>query len=323
VLRVESSANSTQINLMTTSAGGSNWLLMSTANGSSIGGGKFSVYGNSQHRFVLDKNGNVGIGISSPVLRLEVAGGDIGLDNGEFLRGKDDGGTHQALIGVLSGDNVNVGSTNFDDITFDVGGVNDAVVFQATTGNVGIGTTSPGYTFEVEKSNAINNTEYLLGAFNHSGNGGGVYMGYVGDGTDAKEGRVRSGGNIPLTLGTTAFKQAIYISNGNGNVGIGTTSPDNKLEVNGTIRSKEIKVEATGWPDYVFSENYELTPLSEIKSYVKENHHLPEVPSADQVAADGINLGEMNAMLLKKIEELTLHLIEMKEDIEKLKSQIK
>jgi len=114
-----------------------------------------------------------------------------------------------------------------------------------------------------------------------------------------------------------------------GEVGIGTTTPTNKLEVNGTIRSKEVKVEATGWPDYVFSENYELTPLSEIKTYVAKNHHLPDVPSADQVAADGINLGEMNALLLKKIEELMLHLIEMKEenkemkkDIEKLKSKI-
>ncbi len=89
----------------------------------------------------------------------------------------------------------------------------------------------------------------------------------------------------------------------------------NKLDVAGTIRAEEVKVE-TGWADYVFHEDYELKSLSEVSSYIEENHHLPGIPTAEEVAENGIKLGEMNAKLLEKIEELTLYLIEQNEKIE-------
>jgi hypothetical protein len=94
----------------------------------------------------------------------------------------------------------------------------------------------------------------------------------------------------------------------NGNVGIGTMIPQYKLSVNGTIQAKEVIVN-TGWSDYVFDPEYRLTPLREIAAYVKENHHLPEIPSASEVAEKGIGLGEMESKLLAKVEELTLHMI--------------
>lgn len=96
----------------------------------------------------------------------------------------------------------------------------------------------------------------------------------------------------------------------NGDVGIGTTTPKEKLSVNGKIRAKEIKVETANWPDYVFEEGYQNQSLAEIEQFIKQNKHLPGVPTAKQVEQEGVELGEMNKVLLKKIEELTLLLID-------------
>lgn len=103
----------------------------------------------------------------------------------------------------------------------------------------------------------------------------------------------------------------------NGNTGIGTNNPTEKLSVNGKIRAQEIKVETANWPDYVFKPSYDLRPLAEIKAYIDANQHLPEVPSAQQIAKDGVSLGQINALLLKKVEELTLYLIEKDGQLDK------
>ncbi|OKS87278.1 hypothetical protein [Mucilaginibacter polytrichastri] len=97
----------------------------------------------------------------------------------------------------------------------------------------------------------------------------------------------------------------------NGYVGINSSIPDAQLTVGGLIHATGIKMDlSVPTPDYVFDKDYDLTTLKDVKAYIDKNHHLPEIPSAAQVAKDGINLGEMNAKLLKKIEELTLYLIE-------------
>ncbi|WP_214228820.1 hypothetical protein [Pedobacter sp. B4-66] len=102
-----------------------------------------------------------------------------------------------------------------------------------------------------------------------------------------------------------------------GNVGIGTSDTKGyKLAVNGKIRAQEIKVEATNWPDYVFDDSYKIMPLAELKEYIGINKHLPDVPSAKEVELNGVNLGEMNKLLLKKVEELTLMLINQNDKIE-------
>lgn len=95
-------------------------------------------------------------------------------------------------------------------------------------------------------------------------------------------------------------------------VGIKTNNPgDYDLAVNGKVRAREIKVENNNWPDYVFSKEYELTSLKKTEEHIKEKGHLPGIPSALEVNNNGVNLGEMNAKLLEKIEELTLHLIHL------------
>jgi hypothetical protein len=116
-----------------------------------------------------------------------------------------------------------------------------------------------------------------------------------------------------------------------GSVGIGTTDPGSfKLAVNGKIWATEIQVALTNpGPDYVFEKSYNLPNLEDVKFYIDQNKHLPEVPSAKEMEADGVNVGEMNMLLLKKIEELTLYVIqmnnkmnEMKEENNKLKDRI-
>jgi hypothetical protein len=108
-----------------------------------------------------------------------------------------------------------------------------------------------------------------------------------------------------------------------GNIGIGTSNPGGyKLAVNGKIRAHEIKVEAAPWPDYVFAKDYSLPSLIETEKHIRENGHLLGIPSAAEVKANGIDLGDMNAKLLQKIEELTLHLIEQNKLIETYSKQV-
>ncbi|OXA91091.1 tail fiber protein [Flavobacterium hercynium] len=103
----------------------------------------------------------------------------------------------------------------------------------------------------------------------------------------------------------------------NGNVGIGTDSPDELLTVKGKIHTKEVRVDL-GFtpPDYVFESDYQLKSLHEVENYIKENKHLPEIPSAKEIEKNGLMLAEMNMSLLKKIEELTLYSIDQNKKID-------
>ncbi|QLG46775.1 fibronectin type III domain-containing protein [Costertonia aggregata] len=102
---------------------------------------------------------------------------------------------------------------------------------------------------------------------------------------------------------------------GDGNIGIGTDDPGTwKLAVNGNVRAKEVKVE-TGWSDYVFYKDYPLPTLEEVEKHIKEKGHLINIPSAKEVEQNGIRLGEMNKLLLEKIEELTLYTIKQEQKI--------
>ncbi len=108
-----------------------------------------------------------------------------------------------------------------------------------------------------------------------------------------------------------------------GFVGIGTTKPTHLLSVNGTIRAKEVLVDlCENLADYVFSPDYSLMPLPKVEAFVKQNKHLPEIPSAAEVKEKGLSMGEMQNKLLQKIEELTLYVIEQQKQIEELKTSL-
>jgi len=127
--------------------------------------------------------------------------------------------------------------------------------------------------------------------------------------------------NTPsLSLLTNNTRQLTILSTGN--IGIGITSPQNKLDVNGTIHSKQVNVDMNGWSDYVFKPDYHLPSLTTVKSYVDLYHHLPEIPSEKEIATNGLNLGDIDRLLTKKVEELTLYLIEKDEREKKQEIQL-
>lgn len=170
-------------------------------------------------------------------------------------------------------------------------------------GRLGIGTTnSIKSTLEVKGViTASSNTTTNYSSFFVSGDGN-AYMNFAGGDAGSRIGFQIDGGS------------AMSIFN-NRSVGINTSSSgSHKLAVGGSIGAQEVKVEVGGWSDFVFEEEYELPTLQEVESHIKEKGHLKDIPSAKEVEENGIYLGEMDAKLLQKIEELTLYVIELKKE---------
>ncbi|KXX71229.1 hypothetical protein AVL50_09235 [Flammeovirga sp. SJP92] len=149
------------------------------------------------------------------------------------------------------------------------------------------------------------------------------YHQYIDDENTVVFNNKSGGGNFDFksNVGGNGIKSVVHINGHYGNVGIGTASPDSKLTVKGKIHAQEVKVtvDAGSVPDYVFSEKYNLISLEELEKYINHNSHLPEVKSAKELGAKGLHLAEMNLLLLKKIEELTLYTIEQEKQINELK----
>ena len=136
-------------------------------------------------------------------------------------------------------------------------------------------------------------------------------------------------------IGTIDTQRVVFRTNNtekmtilaNGLVGIGTmkspvTDPTAKLSVEGTIYTRKLQVTQVGWADYVFDKNYKLLSLLEVEKFIKKNKHLPHVPSAKEVEKKGISVGDNQAVLLRKIEELTLYMIELNKKVEEQKKEI-
>jgi len=275
----------------------------------------FEIWGNSPGDvFHILPSGNVGIGTSTPDSLLTVQGivhvggssAALVLDFGGAVAAKDATGNNRNLIAGWSDGNLYVGPTSgFADtylragtgnIRFSLAGTEKLTLL--SNGALGIGTTTPTATrLHIYDTSASETGQWIAdinGGYNNGlrVRGGNIYrtdsVFYAGD----KDG---------LGQGLTVLS--------NNSVGIGTTNPTHLLTVNGAVRAKEVIVD-TGWSDYVLDEHYKLAPLSEVESHIKAEKHLPGIPSAKDVAEHGISLGEMQAKLLAKIEELTLHQIE-------------
>ncbi len=127
-----------------------------------------------------------------------------------------------------------------------------------------------------------------------------------------------------------AISEVLTLTNA-GQLGIGAPDPSKyssplyKLAVNGSAIFTQVVVKLyNNWPDYVFGDNYKLRSLNSLEQYINTNKHLPDMPSTEEMQKkDGEDLGEMNAKLLQKVEELTLYVIQLKKEIEKLEDRNK
>jgi hypothetical protein len=232
------------------------------------------------------------------------------------------------------------------------------LIFQEAGGNVGIGTTSP--THKLDVAGVVRSYNAAFGSANWetspkgfvnfgANNHGSVIVSsnlYISGSEDLKVANTHAtmpgaaivipGNSRPNQNGILFYTKppspAIdgddyntpprMIISSSGNVGIGTIDPQSELAVKGTITSKKVKVTQEGWADYVFDSSYQLTPLHHVEKYIQANKHLPEVPSAAEVRKDGLDLGDNQAILLKKIEELTLYIIEQNKELKLLAKKV-
>ena len=114
----------------------------------------------------------------------------------------------------------------------------------------------------------------------------------------------------------------IYTIDKLGDVGLGTETPQAKLDVRGKVIADEVEIKVNKGADFVFKPDYNLKPLSEVEAFVRENQHLPEVPSEKEMQQNGLNVNDMQIKLLQKIEELTLYVIEQNKKIAELEKKV-
>jgi hypothetical protein len=305
----------------------------------------------SQNSVFPTDGGNAGIGTTTPGNRLSIMAQDsasnnmiqlqhTGIANSSMFIGTGSAFypvTLQRKANVIeSYTDLHLSAANAGKLFFETGRINATAPIRMTldnAGRLGIGTTTPATALHVN-GGAIRLTNpggYPYGinidvdypeawarefSITHSSTGKLFAWGVYGTGSAITYAYI--GGNTSADLAHAApwmtFKP-------DGNIGIGTTTPQAKLAVNGDVFAKKVKVTQTGWPDYVFNKDYALPSLTDIEKYIKEHQHLPDIPAAAEIEKDGLDLGEMNKKLVQKMEEMTLYLIELKNENKELKQQ--
>ncbi len=291
----------------------------------------YSVWSNGSTSAYLKTEG-LGISNSSPLTKLHITGGQdagFGVNQNGY-----------AMFGLANSSNLIIDA---NEIMARNNGRKTDLYLQNDSGNVilcannegivgvgssiGVGTTAP-----FSKLHIVGGQD--AGLSNNTGNG---YL-MLGSGTGSNlvidnneiiaRNNAVSGASVDLFLQHDAGN-VILCGNEQGGVGIGITAGTSiplgyMLAVDGKIISEEIKVQLSGsWPDYVFDKKYELRPLEELRKYIAANKHLPNIPSAAEVEKNGIEVGDMQRKMMEKIEELTLYVLELQNQVNELKKNAK
>lgn len=140
----------------------------------------------------------------------------------------------------------------------------------------------------------------------------------IGDGADPSDRFI-----VGTTVWDTQKWDDNFVVTADGKVGIGISRPKNTLDVNGKLHAREVLIDNTGWADFVFDKSYKLPTLEEVEAHINKHSRLPEIPSEAEVKENGINVGEMQVILLQKIEELTLYVIQQQKELNEVKKENK
>ncbi len=273
------------------------------------GNGLRFTFGSSTNTFsnttiaYFGDDGNVGIGTGAPEERLHIVGGtDTALGGGGYL-----------VLGQTNALNVSI--DNNEIMARENGNFSD-LFLNANGGNVGIGTLSA-----AAKLHVVGGTDAAPAS------GGYLVCGPTSDLNvvmDNNEIMARNNGATATLALNASGGNVAMIQSGTGGVTIGTTvlPAGAKLAVDGKILCEELEVQLSqDWPDYVFEDAYDLMPLDEVREFIREHKHLPGVPSAAQVGKDGVKVGEMQTTLLRKVEELTLHVLSQDRQVATLREE--
>jgi len=336
VARFVTSAAGNTSNIVIGNSSNWNYGVMGTISGTGVANGDIYGFGyisNPNASFIPVLNwtstGKVGIGTISPSQLLQV-------NNGSTIRFQ-----VAPLAGIWVNNEVNGGSSDSPGPLYLNYSSHNNTLLNSYGGNVGIGTINPAISLEVAGDPTIYGGPAYQSTIQSrdtrafaTGVGGGItfagnytalpnnteFAGIAGIKENSTSGDYAGALIFSTRINGAIPSERLRITS-SGNVLIGKTSEqpgaDYKLDVSGSARADKIVVNTTG-ADFVFDKKYSLRKLSEVKSYIEQNQHLPEIPSAKEMQTNGVELGEMNKKLLQKVEELTLYLIDKdKQDKEK------
>jgi hypothetical protein len=245
----------------------------------------------------------------------EASGTKLHITTGNEV-GLSDAQSGYLMVGAQSGNNIVLDNNEFQARN---NGLAAPMFIQSSGGNVALGSITPTSQLHMTGNIKLQSNAPIIQMTNSVG----TDMGFLQVDTDD----VRIGTNATNNTGDFIIRtngaNRIYV-NPTGQVSIGTATPATgyMVSVNGKVMVEELKVQLSGnWPDYVFSDKYKMKSFNELRSYIAENKHLPNIPAAAEVEKSGLEVGEMQRKMMEKIEELTLYVLQLEEKINDLKNK--